>query len=1678
MLPIASALSSFVIHWTLKVEQTGPSFGDSRVLNCQSSPPPDLGSEEEPSEKKYEKKSEPRSLIGGIVEKGFSTSRSIKVSAPQPKVTPFPVARHRSEGPYLASLSGGYVTSTKGENAEEEAGTGLADFAEPLGRRKDSTNKVTSQWRSIRRPTSNESCEPAIFEKLISDTPSGDSLGTKTMQQVPQNLPQLEIFENSEKGSSTEKLKSDITLLSPVVLEEANRDSRGVAQNEPPKSVGKSVDTTGVNRDDKSVLVRVVSSKQDAPILGNGSKGERESGRKAAGISSLGMDAEEIDKETRKAVFSMSAQEVAEAQAELSERFRPELLEMLRRRGLEKEKQRFAERIPDRVAQEADTSTAEEDTKKSRPPSGNSAEDEARTVSGNERTDKNLIANSSIVRRSQSVADGEAPPSGEPSGSTVETKVTSSDFWTERVEAIRSLRFDLDGTVLSFGPPIGKSEAVPTSPAEGTSVSGQEKALSVVERDILRTEGDPAGLGYTLKEAINLVRSTVPGQRAVALRLIAAVLDKALQGLQIQQSKPASFEDLEEVVDWQAVWAYALGPEAELVLTLRLALDDGHSTVVAACARAIQALLSYSANERFFDSLEGLWPGDKFVYTGPIFRRKTKHDEGFIGSGRWKYNVKKNEMFPFSKTSANEEVDEEGPDTVGDDGHVANKDVAAGLVRMGILPRLRYILEVDQLLVADDALLCVLISLARHSPAAAAAVMSCPRLISTVLNRFIFKNVERSEETWSCQFKAIRLLKVLSQASISSCKEFFKCGVLKALLEPLSAKPSEKICGYDESSRGFYSTMIETVRFWRVCLSYRIGLSFFSECYATLCVWLLPLSEEEILEGGPETTFTLSLEAYSLLENIARTLPVLHDKLSPSVAIAVQLDGTRWSWSVAMTMLNTGLKWLSPERIFALHMLLEKYIQGKGDQVYNGLLLKNRVRKILGILDSLLHFLATVCEKIVLEEELERSLTDRSSSSLPWLPTFVPHLGLALTRSGLLNSPRKTSQTEFQNGERDVPTLLDFMRLCASKRDNDSMLAAVKCEHAFVRVSSIVDKLIYLNRPEGVQGPTDQPTAHALLDLGLIASAEEELKKWVTVTGKTMISRCGLIDMSSRGGPAPGVGVGWGSLCGGIFSNHVMLAQASARLNLSLVSVLSRTSSSEDLSLLEHQEVSRSQGQASGDEALEVCFRFDPLWRINTGLALAALATPLNVMLISDGFRATVFHCHCLSLLTEKVEACVSDWSSGDPEGSHHGYGRGRNLLESAHLSKVLVKQLEAFWLTTKRKKPQDSRESRVHPGNKNGSTLSTVLEEEGSIEGDDIIPETLIEEFAGQRLPLPSHWFLSPLMTDIARAMATESGNVSDELEEVVTAGLVFFLGLELLKADISPIGPVIALERKIHALSCVFVMGGDVFLRPLARHLIGALQDIIGREFDKQAQVASEESTNETKERQLQGPHCPNDFSGKMMKLRRLDFESIIDPSYVTYAETIAEQFASSSYGDLVFGRQIALYLCTSVPVNIRLAAWRVLADARVLELLPSLSQCCAQPARYLTPVETDQSMLEAFVSAWSSGALDKAAKRNSLAFRLALHHLGGFIFEKPGFGESNDLLTQKKFARTLVRSTVRNSDRQAMLIRLLVGSPAEGNSGDMKEQVKTRLVFMTDACEGDVLLCTEVQRLHGML
>lgn len=64
----------------------------------------------------------------------------------------------------------------------------------------------------------------------------------------------------------------------------------------------------------------------------------------------------------------------------------------------------------------------------------------------------------------------------------------------------------------------------------------------------------------------------------------------------------------------------------------------------------------------------------------------------------------------------------------------------------------------------------------------------------------------------------------------------------------------------------------------------------------------------------------------------------------------------------------------------------------------------------------------------------------------------------------------------------------------------------------------------------------------------------------------------------------------------------------------------------------------------------------------------------------------------------------------------------------------------------------------------------------------------------------------------------------------------------------------------------------------------------------------------------------------------------------------------------------------------------------------------------------LQEHEGILEAYVKSWSSGALDRAATRESMSFTLALHHVSCFVF-KTDSSEKSQL--QRKLARSLLRS-----------------------------------------------------------
>ena len=717
------------------------------------------------------------------------------------------------------------------------------------------------------------------------------------------------------------------------------------------------------------------------------------------------------------------------------------------------------------------------------------------------------------------------------------------------------------------------------------------------------------------------------------------------------------------------------------------------------------------------------------------------------------------------------------------------------------------------------------------------------------------------------------------------------------------------------------STIVESLRLWQICIQYKMGMSSFMDIYPTLCFWLSPLTKEEILSDNSNDALSLAQESYRLLERLAQTLPRLH--LSEEETLeSFETDDENWAWSVAVPLVETALGWLSPERLSAIMEQVSKIGQRGVSSVVG-----NSTVKLIETLTSVLQFLATVSEKIL------GSSNDGEkwgNTHTPFIPTFVPRLGLLLAAD------------KFAHNQNGSGTL--FGSLCSIRhvKDEETTLAATSCLHAAVRLFNNVDEVIKTARAQSASTPAsgESTQAHKILDAGLVSSSKRKLQDLLSCVGDEVLANTNLLqsfEINGRGGPAPGLALGWGALGGGLWSRQVLVAQATARLLMCLLDIVPT-----------QRCLPRVDSDDSTDEGKSV--NSEILWRLSCGFAIASLASPEDGELVKQACSKLLIHPNTLSFLTKAVETTLTKLDSALKDLGLPVESLAKLIPDK--VSKVLLEHYAWTWTSRKiHKVVQDdsARPRGILKGSRSGSRLPTVHENTGA-------RTSLAMGWARQRLPLPSHWILSPMATNITQLLFKPEGEEigvstvdaveKSMMEETVKSGLSWLLGLEALfsgciESKSNPFS-FIPLVRKIHALSSIYVLGGDVFLQEETRAGIGVLQEIYGRQlYISTAQLES-------------GQVTPDKDALSMHIDQSLDFEHRIDSNYPLFGENLAEQFGATSFGDLVFARQVALHFQQGVPPSLRLALWRIVADTQALKLLPPLSQCCGHPSRYLYPFE----------------------------------------------------------------------------------------------------------------------------
>ncbi|PRQ25053.1 putative RNA polymerase II-associated protein [Rosa chinensis] len=1288
----------------------------------------------------------------------------------------------------------------------------------------------------------------------------------------------------------------------------------------------------------------------------------------------------EIDAENRARLQGMSTEEIAQAQDEIMGRLDPALLQVLKRRGEEKLKK---ER------------TSSSDKKDRKPyPSSHTAMPHVTAVNTSNHT----------------WTDGLVPISGQAKG-----KLWNA--WSERVEAVRGLRFSSDGTVV------------------GNSLQ-QMPQVNLAGRDYLRTEGDPGAAGYTIKEAVSLTRSLIAGQRDLALALLSNVLNKALQNIH-QNHVQITRQDANKVdrsVDWEAIWAYALGPEPELVLALRMCLDDNHKSVVRMCAKVIYYVLSCDVNENFFDVSEKLAPIHKDTFTAPVFRSKPEIDVGFLHGGFWKYNAKPSNVLALDEDIIDDEI--EGKRTIQDDIVVAGQDFAAGLVRMGILPALCYLLESDPTAALEEYILSILIAIARHSPKCANAIMICERLLQTVVSRFIAKD---NIEIQPSKIKSVRLLKVLAQSDRKRCFDFIKNGSFQTLTwhlyQPASFLDNWVKSG-KEKCRLSSALMVEQLRFWKVCIQHGYCVSYFSEIFPYLCLWLNPPMLEKLIENGVLCEFaSISKEAYLVLEALARRLPNLFAQKHHRNQISEDSgdDADFWSWSHVGPMVEIALKWIVWKNDPSVCKLFDREERISGHLVSQDL----SVTSLLWVYSAVLHMLSRVLERVIPDDTVH---LHESSSLVPWLPEFVPKVGLEIIKNGFVGIYSNAGCSFIE-------------KLCNLRQQGDyeTSLATVCCLHGLLGIIINIDKLITLARASVQTLPQNNTSSREekILKDGILKGSLVELRSAKNMFVKLVASEWHLvqsIEKFGRGGPAPGVGVGWGASGGGYWSGTVLLAQADARFLTDLI---------ETLKIVPDYDIHTEE---------EMMFI---ILAINSSLGVCVTAGPTDGTFVKKAINSLLD----VSVL-KYLDICIRRFLSSRGAKLFNWDDKEEDYLL---LSRTLASHFSNRWLSVKKKlEDSDSKNISYSKSHKKGkSSLNTIYED---IDTSGITSQDLVVEWAHQRLPLPVCWFLSPVSTlcDGKTAGLKKSSKLQDLMQDpgdflvVARAGLFFLLGIEAL-ASFLPAGihsPVksVPLVWKLHSLSVLLLVGMGVLEEEKSRVSYEALQDLYGNLLHQaRSRTLSSEPRNKN-------------------NLEILAFESEIHGTYSTFIETLVEQFSAVSYGDLIYGRQVAVYLHRCVEAPVRLAAWNTLTNSRVLELLPPLENCFTDAEGYLEPVEDNSDNLLAYVKSWTSGALDRAASRGSLAYTLVLHHLSAFIFESY---TGDKLLLRNKLSRSLLQDFSSKQHHEAMMLTLIQYSKPSASQTIKQEDgapagtaIVKRLELLIEACEGSSSLLNAVERLKSSL
>ncbi|KAI8594207.1 hypothetical protein BDZ88DRAFT_402941 [Geranomyces variabilis] len=541
-----------------------------------------------------------------------------------------------------------------------------------------------------------------------------------------------------------------------------------------------------------------------------------------------------IHEENLKALQSMTATEIEEARTEILAKLDPSLVAMLERRAAEKYG------VAHSKAFVVETESPRASKEQLHIP-------EAEMTALPSDLSRALVEQNAVDRRSLAPNNSAEPPLPDASW------IPAFELEYEKLEWTSDL-------------PPDDEEVLPSTDASelrfGFSGEVIEKTKNIAHHRALHHHGDePTKAGYSLDEILSLSRSTAPSQRAIALRVLSAVIQNIYNGV------------YDRSVSRPLLWLLI---RKNHLLHLRIAMDDSHETVIGTSIAAVAASLGSGSlidegEERCWDDLS----------------------IGRQGHRAFAISVPTQEHFRIRATGvgiASEPYAEE--DSIEAIALLMRRDAVAGLLSTNILSRFAWLLQNRNLpFVPVGDILGILVRVCRHSRSAAEQIAECSGLVQVIHTKFISPPCTALEsDDCFLRLTALKLVRLLCQSGSDIAASLVKFGIVHDVLR-YAIVNSEKL---PHSLRDLgWRLQSETWSAVTVLFAYRLSASLFDEYRGTLlesAQRLLRLPSRESLEWPLFAKAAFLRMLTMLLRNFGAMLDVggADDAVQPFVELALE----------------------------------------------------------------------------------------------------------------------------------------------------------------------------------------------------------------------------------------------------------------------------------------------------------------------------------------------------------------------------------------------------------------------------------------------------------------------------------------------------------------------------------------------------------------------------------------------------------------------------------------------------------------------------------------------------------------------------------------------------------------------------------------------------------------------